>query len=260
MGEYTHPMTTAQLDRFFRELLNLDAFTDADPSLNGLQVDNDGAEIRSIAFAVDAALETFRRAAAAGADMLFVHHGLFWGRQLRLDGGHRERIKFLLDHNIALYAAHLPLDQHPALGNNAALAELLGLEGLEPFGLWHGVKIGWKGTFPAPVTTDEAARRIGFNGHPPLAVLPFGRPENTTCAVVSGGAAAEVREAIEAGIDLYITGEASHEVYHHVAEAGINMIAGGHYATEVWGVRRVMAKCAAVFEAGFEFIDVPTGL
>ncbi|MDR2516353.1 MAG: Nif3-like dinuclear metal center hexameric protein [Spirochaetaceae bacterium] len=253
-------MTTAQLDRFFREMLNLDAFTDADPSLNGLQVDNDGAEIRSIAFAVDAGLETFRRAAAADAGMLFVHHGLFWGRQLRLAGGHRERIRFLLDHNIALYAVHLPLDQHPALGNNAALAELLGLKALKPFGLWNGVKIGWLGTFPAPVVTDEAARRISFNGRQPLAVFPFGRAENTTCAVVSGGAAQEVLEAIDAGADLYVTGEASHAVYHQIAEAGINMIAGGHYATEVWGVRRVMAQCAAVLEAGLEFIDVPTGL
>jgi dinuclear metal center YbgI/SA1388 family protein len=256
-------MTTARWDKFFRSILNLEAFAAADPSLNGLQVDNDGAEVRKIAFAVDASLETFKRAAAAGAGMLFVHHGLFWGQPLRVTGGHRERIKALLDHNLALYAVHLPLDQDPRLGNNAGLAELLGLENLEPFGLWNGVKIGWKGTFPAPLTIDEAVKRIS-GGEPPgsrsLGVFPFGAAENRTCAVISGGAAQEVLEAIDEGVDLYVTGESSHAVYHQMLEGRINVIAGGHYATEVWGVRRVMARCAGETDAELEFIDIPTGL
>jgi dinuclear metal center YbgI/SA1388 family protein len=191
--------------------------------------------------------------------MLFVHHGLFWGAPLRVMGGLRERLQFLLNHNLALYGVHLPLDQHPELGNNAALAELLGIENPEPFGLYHGHKIGYKGSFKKPLTVDEAVKRIAFADRAPLGVFPFGKPENRTGAVISGGGAWEVLQAIEEGVDLYVTGEESHGVYHQILEGGINVIAGGHYATEVWGVRRVMERCAQL-DLELEFIDVPTGL
>jgi dinuclear metal center YbgI/SA1388 family protein len=253
-------MTTAKLDAFFRSKLDIEGFLAADSSLNGIQVDNNGDEITKIAFAVDSSLETFKRAAALGAGMAFVHHGLFWGQPLRLAGGHRERIKFLLDHNIALYAVHLPLDQHPTLGNNGALAELLGIENPEPFGLYHGKKIGYKGKLKKPLAIDEAAIRITFMGRPPLGVYPFGKTESETCAVISGGASSEAFQAIDEGVDLYVTGEGSHTIYHHALEAGLNLIAGGHYSTEVWGVRRVMDLCAAELQLEAEFIDIPTGL
>ena len=135
-------LTTAKLDDFFKSFLEIEGFSSSDNSLNGIQVDNDGTGIRKIAFAVDAAMESFKQAAAINAGMLFVHHGLFWGAPLRLTKNYRERIKFLLDNNICLYAAHLPLDQHPKFGNNAVLSELLGLDNIEPFGLYHGRKIG----------------------------------------------------------------------------------------------------------------------
>jgi len=253
-------LTSAKLDSFFKGFLDIDGFAATDNSLNGLQVDNDGGEIGKIAFGVDASMETFERAAASGAGMLFVHHGLFWGTPLRVTGNHRRRVKFLLDHNICLYAVHLPLDQHPQMGNNAALAALLGLENLEPFGLYHGRKIGYKGILPRPMTTEQAARKIAFVDRPPLGVYPFGKEENVTCAVVSGGAANESRQAIDEGIDLYITGEMSHQVYHDCLEGKLNMIAGGHYSTEVWGVRAVMRHCAEELHIDTEFIDVPTGL
>jgi dinuclear metal center YbgI/SA1388 family protein len=248
-----------ELDRFFRGLLDLDGFSGLDSSLNGIQVGNEGG-IGKIAFAVDASLETFKRAASAGAGLLFVHHGLFWGEPLRISGAHRKRIKFLLEHNLALYAVHLPLDQHPSLGNNAALAELLGIESPEPFGLYHGRKIGYKGMLKEPLAIDEAAARIAFMGRPPLGVYPFGKKENRSCAVVSGGAAGEARQAVEEGVDLYVTGESSHSVYHDCLEGGVNMISGGHYSTEVWGVRRMMEQCAVQLHLDVEFIDAPTGL
>jgi dinuclear metal center YbgI/SA1388 family protein len=253
-------MTSRKLDAYFRSLLDLEGFAAMDPSLNGLQADNDGATITKIAFAVDACLETFQQAAAGGAGMLFVHHGLFWGQPLRIAGTHRERIKFLLDHNIALYAVHLPLDQHPTLGNNIALADLLGIEAPEPFGTYHGRKIGYKGTLSKPLTIEEALKRITFKDRPPLGVYPFGKRENLTAAVISGGAADEALQALDEGIDLYVTGETSHQVYHQALEGGLNMIAGGHYSTEVWGVRRVMERCAADLNREVEFIDAPTGL
>jgi dinuclear metal center YbgI/SA1388 family protein len=253
-------MNTRTLDAFFRGVLDLEGWSSIDSSLNGIQVDNDGSAMEKIAFAVDASLETFERAAKAGAGLLFVHHGLFWGSPLRIEGNIRRRIKFLLDHNICLYAVHLPLDQHPVLGNNAGLAELLGLKDMEPFGLYHGRKIGYKGILAAPLSVEEAVKKIRFMDRPPLGVYPFGKEENQTAAVVSGGAAEEARQAIEEGIDLYVTGEASHSVYHEALEGRLNMIAGGHYSTEVWGVRRVMEHCAAELNIDTEFIDVPTGL
>ena len=251
---------SAKLDSFFKSFLDIEGFAGIDRSLNGIQVDNDGSEIGKIAFGVDANLETFERAAAAGAGMLFVHHGLFWGEPRRLSGGHRRRIKFLLDHHICLYAVHLPLDQHPEVGNNAALAKLLGLKNIEPFGLYHGKKIGYKGTFAKALTIDDAVKMISFMGRPPVGVYPFGKKENMNCAIISGGAAFEARQAIEEGLDMYITGEPSNQIYNECLEGKLNMIAGGHYATEVWGVRAVMRRCAEELHIDTEFIDVPTGL
>jgi dinuclear metal center YbgI/SA1388 family protein len=253
-------ITTQKLDVFFRRTLDIEGFSGIDPSLNGIQVDNDGSEFQKIAFGVDAGLETFSRAAAAGAGLLFVHHGLFWGGPRRITGNLRGRIQYLLDHNLALYAVHLPLDQHPTLGNNAGLAELLGLEQIEPFSLYHGRKIGYKGVFPTEAAIEEAVKRIGFMGRPPLGIYPFGKEKNRTCAVSAGAAAGDALQALDEGVDLFVTGEMSHEIYHQCLEGRLNVIAGGHYSTEVWGVRRVMEYCAAELHLDVEFIDVPTGL
>jgi dinuclear metal center YbgI/SA1388 family protein len=253
-------MTTSTLDAFFRSLLDIEGFSGIDVSLNGIQVDNDGAELGKIAFAVDACLETFKRAVASGAGMLFVHHGLFWGTPLRIQGHLRARIQFLVDHNLALYAVHLPLDEHPQWGNNGVLAERLGIANPEPFGWYHGRKIGYKGTLKPPLTIEEAVRRISFMDRPPLGVYPFGKAQNQTCGVISGGAAKETLQAIAEGLDLYVTGEHSHQVYHDALEGQLNLIAGGHYATEVWGVRKIMEQCALQLHIDTEFIDLPTGL
>jgi dinuclear metal center YbgI/SA1388 family protein len=252
--------TTSALDTYFRSLFAVDEFLSVDSSMNGLQVDNDGADVKKIAFAVDASLETFKRCADAEAGLLFVHHGLFWGEPLALKGVHRERLRALLERNIALYAMHLPLDQHPRLGNNAALAELLGIENPEPFGLYHGKKIGYKGKLKKPLTIEEAVQAVSFMGRPPLGIFPFGKESSETCAVISGGAPREALQALDEGVDLYVTGESGHTVYHPALEGKLNMIAGGHYSTEVWGVRRVMEECAAGLNMDVEFIDVPTGL
>ncbi|MDR1362471.1 MAG: Nif3-like dinuclear metal center hexameric protein [Spirochaetaceae bacterium] len=253
-------MKIRQLDEFFRNFLKLDDFSGVDNSLNGIQVGNDDSGIRKIAFAVDACLETFKRTAQSGAGMLFVHHGLFWGAPLRIEGILHSRLDFLLKNNIALYAAHLPLDAHCEVGNNAVLSDLLDIRDRQPFGSYHGIKIGFKGRLGTPLTINEAARKISFNGAPPSALYPFGNAENHTCAVISGGAPMEAAQAVEEGIDLYITGESAHSIYHTALEGKLNMIAGGHYATEVWGVRSLMERCKTVLNLDTEFIDAPTGL
>ena len=252
--------STEKLDGFFRSLLDLEGFKSIDDSLNGLQVDNDGSDIGKIAFAVDAGLEVFKRAVDAGAGILFVHHGLFWGKDLYLKGSHRNRIKFLLDNNLALYGVHLPLDQHPVFGNSMVLAKLLGITEPEPFGIYKGQKIGYKGKLSIPLTSEEAAKKISFMNRPPLGIYPYGKDVNLTCAIVSGGAAYIAFDALDEGVDLYVSGEASHTLYHHALEGGLNIIAGGHYSTEVWGVRRIMEECINQLHLDSVFIDVPTGL
>jgi putative NIF3 family GTP cyclohydrolase 1 type 2 len=146
------------------------------------------------------------------------------------------------------------------MGNNAGLAGLLELKNIEPFGPYHGKKIGYKGTFARPLAIEDAAKKIGFMNRPPLGVFPFGKAENNTCAIVSGGAAREALRAIEENIDLFVTGEAGHEVYHECLEGKMNMVCGGHYNTEVWGVRAVMRHCTEELHIDTEFVDVPTGL
>ena len=253
-------LKTNELDAFFKGFLDIEGFASSDKSLNGIQVDNDGTGIRKIAFAVDAAMATFAQAASMKAGLLFVHHGLFWNTPARIAGNLRQRIKFLLDHNISLYAVHLPLDQHPKFGHNAVMAELLALENIEPFGLYHGRKIGYKGTLPKPVTIDDALKKINFMERPPLGVFPFGKKENLTVAIASGGGADCAREALDEGVDLFITGESSHQVYHYCLEGKLNMIAAGHYCSEVWGLQAVMRHCRKELGIEAEFVDIPTGL
>lgn len=256
--KYSSMMTVKKLDAFIKNILDIDGIKDA--SLNGLQVGRRDAEIKKIAFAVDACMETFERSRLADANMLFVHHGLFWGTDLPLTETHRNRIKFLLDTDMALYAAHLPLDMHPRYGNNAVLAEKIGIENPEPFGAYHGLKIGCKGALKNPLTIEEAVSKIAFMGRPPLGVLPFGEKMIKSAAIVSGGAASLAASAAAEGVDLFITGDASHSWYHYALESKLNVIAGGHYSTEVWGVRAMMELCAEQLNMDVEFIDVPTGL
>lgn len=247
-------------DRWCRDLLEIDALARADKSLNGIQVGRSEGEIVLVAFAVDACVESIRRAAAAGAQVLFVHHGLFWGESVPLCGPLRERVRLLLEADIALYACHLPLDRHPELGNNAVLARMLGLKDIRPFGPYHGVDIGFAGRLDPPISLDEALRRVLPDGSRPLSLLPGERSELRSAAVVSGGAAPNALDAIAEGVDLFVTGESSHEVYHAMVEAGTAFLAAGHYATETWGVRAVAERLGRETGVRTLFIDLPTGL
>lgn len=253
-------MNLTEFDSLCRSLLEIDALAAIDDSLNGVQVGRGGGPIGRVAFAVDACAETIRRAAEAGAQVLFVHHGLFWGKPARIEGALRERLRLLLDADMALYACHLPLDKHPTLGNNAVLAGLLGLVELEPFGLYHGVRFGYRGSFPVPIRLDDAIKRVLSDGSSPRCLIAGGPAELRSAAVVSGGGAFEVIEAMAAGMDLYVTGEPSHSIYHSALEGRINFLAAGHYQTETHGVKALAEHFAR--EAGLDtlFIDLPTGL
>ena len=253
-------MLASDFDALLRAWLPFSQMEKADSALNGLQVGRRDRLIAKAAFAVDASLETFRRALEAGADLLFVHHGLFFGKTKPVSGNLWRRLKVLLENDLVLYAVHLPLDTDPDLGNNAGLARHLGLHDVEPFGLYHGVSIGCRGTLAAPRTLERVAETL--LGHPPLpsSFLAFGPSPVSTVGIVSGGAPECAREAADLGLDLFVTGETSHEIYHECLEAGLNVVFAGHYATEVFGVQAVMRKLAAETGLATVFIDTPTGL
>jgi len=249
-------MLLRDFDNYFRNILDMNSFKNIDVALNGLQVTRVEQEITRVAFAVDAALTTIEQAAQQKADMLFVHHGIFWGSVEAMIGGLYTRIAALIKHDIALYACHLPLDAHPVYGNNTCLAHAMGLSDVVPFGCYRGKKIGIKGVF-APARARDSV--VNFFSSP-LAVLPFGGEKIKTVAIISGGAPFEVRQAIEEHIDLYVTGDASHSVYHQCREAEINMISAGHYATETWGVRSLKNLLEQEKNIECTFIDAPTAL
>ena len=142
-------MTLAEVERWLNDVLDLAALAGLDSSQNGMQVASRAAAVSRVAFAVDASMESFRRAAEWGAQLLVVHHGILWDRPLRIVGIHYDRVRFLAEKDLALYAAHLPLDVHPEVGNNAGIARQLGLVDIEPFGGYKGRPLGFKGTLPA---------------------------------------------------------------------------------------------------------------
>ena len=253
-------MLLAELDRYFRDTMNIDDMAGADTSLNGIQVARQEQNVGTIAFAVDACMETFRRAVDLDAELVFVHHGLFWGKHLAVRGSHYERLKFLLDHDIGLYAVHLPLDLNDECGNNNGIARALGLENLEPFGDYHGVTVGVRGDLSAPRSVDEVIDILGLDRSSAVAVLPFGAREILNVAIVSGGGTSMVDQAVACGADLYITGDASHSVYHTCLEEKLNLVCAGHYQTEVWGVSRLAEKTKEETGVDTHFIDLPTGL
>ena len=253
-------MKLTELTAYLSSRLELEAYESIDESLNGLQVGRADKDVRKVVCAVDASLATFQAAVETGADAIFVHHGLFWGQSLAITGAHYARIALLLSQDIALLAAHLPLDAHPVLGNNATIARLVGVVDPQPFGVYHGRSIGYQGVLEVPLTAEEICSRLGLSEETGLHVLPFGRQPIRTVGIVSGGAAREVQEAIELGLDAYITGEASHTMYPVCQEAGITMICGGHYATEVFGVQQVAKELSEKFGLETSFLALPTAL
>lgn len=232
----------------------------ADSSQNGLQVDGPG-KVERVAFAVDACQAAFERAVDAGAQLLVVHHGLFWSEPYRLVGPAFRRIRTLIEGGCGLYAAHLPLDAHPEVGNNAELARLLGLEHVRPFGKYKGVEIGFAGELEPPLEMPAlVGRLVRALGTPPLRVLTHGPERASVVGCISGFAADMVDQAELAGCDTFITGEASHAYFHQAAERGLNVIFAGHYATETLGVKALARHLEARFDLETAFLDIPTGL
>lgn len=235
----------------------LDAPRQADFGPNGLQVAG-RREVRKVVTAVSACREVFERAAAAGADLVLVHHGIFWqGMPYTITGVQHGRVAALVENGLSLVAYHLPLDRHAELGNNALAARAFGLAAIEPFAPYQGEPIGFRGRFPEPLSPAElVARCAALYGQPPRAFLD-GPERVETLGIVSGGAQKELWSAIGAGLDAYLTGEVSEWVMNVAREAGIHYLAAGHYATEVLGIRALGERVAERFGVEVELVDVP---
>lgn len=243
------------------ERLETNAYADLDASANGLQVGPPQQEIEHATFAVDGAVATIEEAAALDTDLLVVHHGLSWGGFERVTDRFYERIAPLIEHDIALYVSHLPLDGHQELGNAAGLADLLDLQAREPFGTLGSEHIGQRGRLSTPLSTDELREQLETldSGTETVQTLPFGPEPIEDVAIVTGSGVDWLDEARAVGADALITGEGKQQVYHEAREAGITVYLAGHYATETFGVQ-ALQSLAKNWGIETTFIDHPTGL
>jgi dinuclear metal center YbgI/SA1388 family protein len=243
--------------RYLDELLDARAFEDYGP--NGLQVPG-AAEVTKVVTAVSAHQELFERAVGAGAQLVLCHHGIFWGsRNGPIDERMKRRLKTLFDADVSLAAYHLPLDAHAEVGNNALICRALGFEPAEPFADSHGKSIGWIGRadgagVPVAELLDRA--RTAF-GRDDVLHFPGDREPVRSIGVVSGGGDGYFGEAIERGVDAFVSGEASEPAMADARESGVHFIAGGHWASETFGVRRLGDILAERFGVEHEFAEIP---
>ncbi|MDB6108976.1 MAG: ybgI [Pedosphaera sp.] len=238
-------------------LLQTKSFRDYDGAVNGLQVENRG-KVSRVAATVDASLATVRLAIAAKADLLIVHHGLFWSKTHPWTGKRHELLRLLIEHDLAVYSSHLPLDAHPRLGNNARLCAALGFRKLKPFFFEKEQFLGYQTL--TKVSRTDLTQSLGQALGAAPKLLPGGPTVCRRIGVVTGGAGSHLKQAASEGVDTFITGEGPHWTYALAEEAGINVFYGGHYATETFGVKALAEELSRKFKVPWVFLDHPTGL
>jgi dinuclear metal center YbgI/SA1388 family protein len=239
------------------DFLRIREVGDWDNALNGLQIENSGRVMR-IGAAVDVSTRILTEAAKQDVDLLIVHHGLFWPGLQPIRGALHRQLRLAFEKEIALYSAHLPLDIHPKIGNNALLVAGLGLKSAQPFLEEKGQPVGLK--MRASVPRSEVVRKLQRVLNNPVRVFGFGPKQTRVIGVVTGAAGSEIYRVAEENIDTFITGEAPHWAAVAAEELGMNLLLGGHYATEVFGVKALAAHLSRRFAVPWEFIDCPTGL
>jgi dinuclear metal center YbgI/SA1388 family protein len=250
-------ISLATIVKYCDQILRTKEIGDYDGAANGLQVENSG-DVTKIAAAVDASIATIKLASAAKADLLIVHHGLFWSSRQPWTGKNYELMKLCVENNLAIYSSHLPLDAHPKLGNNAQLAAALGLKNLKPFFESHGQKIGFQSR--QKISRVELAKKLERATGAQPKILPGGKEICERIGIVTGGAGGELKIAANEGVDAFITGEGPHWTFALAEELGLNIFYAGHYATETFGVKALAAELSKKFKLPWEFLDHPTGL
>ncbi len=249
-------MKLSEITAYLEQTLAFADF-DFDFSNNGIQLEAN-SEVTRIAAGVDGCMELFEQAVSDGADLVLVHHGISWGSEpRRFTGSVARRLKFLFDHKISLFAAHLPLDAHPELGNNAELCRIAGIRERQGACPCHGRNLGFFGSFETPLRAEELSQKFGGTGK------FFGDPGKMLrhALVLSGsGGNDAVEETVARHADVLITGEFRHEMFHQAAENKLAVLALGHYASEVWGVQALRQDLQKRFGLPGKFYDIPTGL
>ena len=229
-------------------------------ALNGLQVAGDGRPIERIVAAVDASEAVIVDAIDRSADLLVVHHGLFWSGLRPITGRRHRKLSHLFGAGLAVYSAHLPLDGHPDLGNAALLARAIGMEPTEPFGSYEGRSIGWSGSLSSGLSADDLAGLVGEAVGGPVRIVAGGRETIRNVGIVTGGGGSFLESAALAGLDALVTGEAAHHTFADAHELGVHVFLAGHYATETFGVRALSQHLADHFGLEWEFVHHPSGL
>ena len=247
----------AQIVEYTDKYLRIREVGDWPNALNGLQIENSG-RVTKIGAAVDASTRVLTEAAKRDVDLLIVHHGLFWAGLRPVARALRRQLKLAFENDIALYSAHLPLDSHSKVGNNALLAKSLGLRSTTPFFEEKGQLIGIKAC--VLMSRDELRRKLEKSLGGKVKAFKCGPQRTKTIGIITGGAGGEIYRVAEEKIDTFITGEAPHWSAVAAEELGINLFLGGHYATETFGVKALAAHLSKRFKLPWEFLDFPTGL
>jgi dinuclear metal center YbgI/SA1388 family protein len=252
-----------ELAAWLDALLRTTEIPDYPPAQNGVQLAHQGPVTR-VAAAVDFSARTAHEAATRGANLLLVHHGMFWGGARAIVGPAYERLRVLLAHDVAVYASHLPLDAHPELGNNVLLARALGLEPTAGFARFQTVEVGVRGECDLPTAELVARARAFARAQQGDVVATPHAPEQRTrrwgICTGAGASSDSIREALALGIDTLIVGEGPHHTAVDAADHGLVVIYAGHYATETLGVRALAERIEREFGIPWFFIEAPTGL
>lgn len=252
------PTPLSQITALLDAELRIKEIKDASVAMNGLQVENDGL-VSKIALAVDGSQKTIDDAIAAGADMLILHHGIYWSGLLPFTGWWKKKLMSCMAGNLAIYSAHLPLDMHPSLGNNAQMAQQLGLTNISPEVDYHGTMIGLAGEFEGSIAELQAKfadiTESPVTGFVHDATAPAGR-----VALCSGGAGDEIYQMHAKGYKCYLTGEENHWVRNAAQDVGMSILFAGHYATETFGVKALGRLLEEQFGLPTIYIANPTGM
>lgn len=254
--EMVNIMLKDELVLFLDDFLQIAEFKDYGPQ--GLQVEANAIHVRRVALSVDVAPPVIEAAAAWGADMLLVHHGILWRSVERLAGPLGQRVRLLIENDMHLYAAHLALDGHPEVGNNAVLAQICGVNVTDFWCAPMGLPIGVYGSVTAVTPLPQFVSQINTQLNTSARVLAHGPDNVSQVAILSGFGADEVAAAKALGCDTFLTGETSHANYWAAADYGLNVIFAGHYATETVGVKALGAHLSAQFGLETKFFDFPT--